>query len=218
MAALLKPTPIDLRRGEPTPLNVVPMTPPVEATLRILLNSVPYLIGAAVVRQPAVGDAVAATVGRMPWLFDRRLLTLQLPDDSLPANRAVTLDWPVPYQAEWVGVPPRLLISRLVAMDKTVGVLLGTLITREPMQIQAREALDLSCELIAAAVGSESVLTGLASSSSCRSPPPRPRPRRRLTRPKSIRPSATAPSSNRSRRPSTSSRTRAPSVGSSATR
>jgi len=160
----LKPTPIDLRRGEPTPLNVVPMTPPVEATLRILLNSVPYLIGAAVVRQPAVGDAVAATVGRMPWLFDRRLLTLQLPDDSLPANRAVTLDWPVPYQAEWVGVPPRLLISRLVAMDKTVGVLLGTLITREPMQIQAREALDLSCELIAAAVGSESVLTGLASS------------------------------------------------------
>ena len=164
MAALLKPTPIDLRRGEPTPLNVVPMTPPVEATLRILLNSVPYLIGAAVVRQPAVGDAVAATVGRMPWLFDRRLLTLQLPDDSLPANRAVTLDWPVPYQAEWVGVPPRLLISRLVAMDKTVGVLLGTLITREPMQIQAREALDLSCELIAAAVGSESVLTGLASS------------------------------------------------------
>jgi len=164
VAALLKPTPIDLRRGEPTPLNVVPMTPPVEATLRILLNSVPYLIGAAVVRQPAVGDAVAATVGRMPWLFDRRLLTLQLPDDSLPANRAVTLDWPVPYQAEWVGVPPRLLISRLVAMDKTVGVLLGTLITREPMQIQAREALDLSCELIAAAVGSESVLTGLASS------------------------------------------------------
>ena len=160
----MKPTPIDLRRGEPTPLNVVPMTPPVEATLRILLNSVPYLIGAAVVRQPAVGDAVAATVGRMPWLFDRRLLTLQLPDDSLPANRAVTLDWPVPYQAEWVGVPPRLLISRLVAMDKTVGVLLGTLITREPMQIQAREALDLSCELIAAAVGSESVLTGLASS------------------------------------------------------
>ena len=160
----MKPTPIDLRRGEPTPLNVVPMTPPVEATLRILLNSVPYLIGAAVVRQPAVGDAVAATVGRMPWLFDRRLLTLQLPDDSLPANRAVTLDWPVPHQAEWVGVPPRLLISRLVAMDKTVGVLLGTLITREPMQIQAREALDLSCELIAAAVGSESVLTGLASS------------------------------------------------------
>src|SRR5438034_10486585 len=30
------------------PLNVVRMTPPVEATLRILLNSVPYLIGAAV--------------------------------------------------------------------------------------------------------------------------------------------------------------------------
>src|SRR5213594_750709 len=102
----------------------------------------------------------------MPWLFDRRLTTLQLPDDSLPANRAVTLDWPVPYQAEWVGVPPRLLISRLVAMDRTVGVLLGTLITREPISSHAREALDLSCELIAAAVASESVLTGLATSSS----------------------------------------------------
>src|SRR5207253_3837449 len=118
VAALLKPTPIDLRRGEPTPLNVVPMTPPVEATLRILLNSVPYLIGAAVVRQPAVGDAVAAQVGRMPWLHDRRLLSLQLPDETLPANRAVILDWPVPYQAEWVGVPPRLLISRLVTHDR----------------------------------------------------------------------------------------------------
>src|SRR5712691_9103623 len=42
---------------ETAPLNVVRMTPPVEATLRILLNSVPYLIGAAVVRQPAVGEA-----------------------------------------------------------------------------------------------------------------------------------------------------------------
>src|SRR5256712_4111778 len=92
------------------PLNVVRMTPPVEATLRILLNSVPYLIGAAVVRQPAVGDAVEAEVGKMPWLHDRRLLTLQLPDDSLPANRAILLDWPGPYQAEWVGVPPGLLI------------------------------------------------------------------------------------------------------------
>src|SRR5881392_3398276 len=127
---------VESPRLDAATLNVVRMTPPVEATLRILLNSVPYLIGAAVVRQPAVGDAVAATVGRMPWLFDRRLLTLQLPDDSLPANRAVTLDWPVPYQAEWVGVPPRLLISRLVAMDKTVGVLLGTLITREQVSPQ----------------------------------------------------------------------------------
>ena len=135
------------------------MTPPVEATLRILLNSVPYLIGAAVVRHPAVGDAVAAEVGRMPWLHDRRLLSLQLPDDSLPANRAVVLDWPVPYQAEWVGVPPRLLISRLVAADRTVGVLLGTLITREQISAPAREALDLSCELIAAAVGSDSLVT-----------------------------------------------------------
>src|SRR5436189_3790883 len=144
---------------DPAPLNVVRMTPPVEATLRILLNSVPYLIGAAVVRQPAVGDAVEAEVGRMPWLHDRRLLTLQLPDDSLPANRAILLDWPVPYQAEWVGVPPRLLISRLVAADRTVGVLLGTLITREQISAPAREALDLSCELIAAAVGSDSLVT-----------------------------------------------------------
>jgi hypothetical protein len=135
------------------------MTPPVEATLRILLNSVPYLIGAAVVRQPAVGDAVEAVVGRMPWLNDRRLLTLQLPDDSLPANRSVLLDWPVPYQAEWVGAPPRLLISRLVTQGRTVGVLLGTMITREQISAQAREALDLSCELIAAAVGSESLAT-----------------------------------------------------------
>jgi hypothetical protein len=133
------------------------MTPPVEATLRILLNSVPYLIGAAVVRQPAVGEAVEAEVGRMPWLHDRRLLTLQLPDDSLPANRAILLDWPVPYQAEWVGVPPRLLISRLVTQGRTVGVLLGTLISRDQISAGAREALDLWCELIAAAVGSDSL-------------------------------------------------------------
>src|SRR3989454_8271604 len=141
------------------PLTIVPMTPPIEATLRILLNSVPYLIGAAVVRQPAVGDSIEAQVGRMPWLHDRRLLNLQLPDATLPANRAILLDWPVPYQAEWVGIPPRLLISRLVARDRTVGVLLGTLITREQISVQAREALDLSCELIAAAVGSDSLAT-----------------------------------------------------------
>lgn len=144
---------------DPAPFNVVRMTPPVEATLRILLNSVPYLIGAAVVRQPAVGEAVEAEVGRMPWLHDRRLLTLQLPDDSLPANRAILLDWPVPYQAEWVGAPPRLLISRLVAQERTVGVLLGTLISRDQVSAPAREALDLSCELIAAAVGSDSLAT-----------------------------------------------------------
>ena len=127
LAATPEPS-VESPKIDPAPLNVVRMTPPVEATLRILLNSVPYLIGAAVVRQPAVGDAVEAEVGRMPWLHDRRLLTLQLPDDSLPANRAILLDWPVPYQAEWVGVPPRLLISRLVTQDRTVGVLLGTLI------------------------------------------------------------------------------------------
>jgi hypothetical protein len=150
---------VESPRIDPAPLNVVRMTPPVEATLRILLNSVPYLIGAAVVRQPPVGDSVEAEVGRMPWLHDRRLLTLQLPDDSLPANRAVLLDWPVPYQAEWVGAPPRLLISRLVTQDRTVGVLLGTLISRDQISASAREALDLSCELIAAAVGSESLGT-----------------------------------------------------------
>ena len=134
------------------PLQIVPATPPVETTLRILMNSVPFLIGCAVVRQPAGSDAVAAEVGRNPWLFDRRLTTLQLPDDTLPSNRAVALDWPVPYQAEWVGVPPRLLISRLVFGDRTVGVLLGTLITREPLSAQTREAMDLSCELIASAM------------------------------------------------------------------
>jgi hypothetical protein len=128
----------------------------VEASLRILLNSVPYLIGCAVVRQPTGPDAIAAEVGRNPWLFDRRLTTLQLPDDSLPANRAVALDWPVPYQAEWVGVPPRLLISRLVFGGRTVGVLLGTLITREPLSAQTREAMDLSCEMIASSMAMDS--------------------------------------------------------------
>lgn len=147
------------------PLQIVPATSPVEATLRILMNSVPFLIGCAVVRQPAGPDAVAAEVGRNPWLFDRRLTTLQLPDDTLPANRAVALDWPVPYQAEWVGVPPRLLISRLVFADRTVGVLLGTLITREPLNAQTREALDLSCELIASAMA-------MYSTASLVAPPP----------------------------------------------
>src|SRR3954467_9545144 len=135
------------------------MTSPVEATLRILLNSIPFLMGAAVVRQPPGSDGIVSSVGRMPWLHDRRLMTLQLPDDSLPSNRAVALDWPVPYQAEWVGAPPRLLISRLVTQDRTVGVLLGTLISRDQISAGAREALDLSCELIAAAVGSDSLAT-----------------------------------------------------------
>jgi hypothetical protein len=147
------------------PLQIVPATPPVEATLRIMLNSVPHLIGCAVVRQPAGPDAVAAEVGRNPWLFDRRLTTLQLPDDTLPANRAVALDWPVPYQAEWVGVPPRLLISRLVSGDRTVGVLLGTLVSREPLSAQTREAMDLSCELIASAMAMHAAAT-IASPSS----------------------------------------------------
>ncbi len=141
--------------SEPTPLNSAPVTPPVEATLRILLNSVPFLMGVAVVRQPPGGDAGIVQVGRMPWLHDRRLTTLNLPDDALPANRALALDWPVPYQAEWVGAPPRLLIARLVAQGHTVGVLLGTFITREQIAQHTREALDLACELIASAMAGE---------------------------------------------------------------
>jgi len=136
-------------------VTVVHVTSPVEATLRILLNSVPFLMGAAVVRQPPGSDGVVASVGRMPWLHDRRLTTLQLPDDTLPSNRAVALDWPVPFQAEWVGAPPRLLISRLVFQGRTVGVLLGTLVSRDPLTQQTREALDLSGELIASAVAGE---------------------------------------------------------------
>jgi hypothetical protein len=142
-------------RTEPTPLNAAPVTPPVEATLRILLNSVPFLMGVAVVRQPPANDGSIVQVGRMPWLHDRRLTTLNLPDDALPANRALALDWPVPYQAEWVGAPPRLLIARLVAQGHTVGVLLGTFITREVMAQHTREALDLACELIASAMAGE---------------------------------------------------------------
>jgi hypothetical protein len=46
-----------------------------------------------------------------------------------------------------------------VTQDRTVGVLLGTLISREQISAGAREALDLSCELIAAAVGSTSLGT-----------------------------------------------------------
>jgi len=140
---------------EPTPLNAAPVTPPVEATLRILLNSVPFLMGVAVVRQPPANDTAILQVGRMPWLHDRRLTTLNLPDDALTANRALALDWPVPYQAEWVGAPPRLLIARLVAQGHTVGVLLGTFITREQMAQHTREALDLACELIASAMAGE---------------------------------------------------------------
>ena len=140
---------------EPTPINAAPVTPPVEATLRILLNSVPYLMGVAVVRQPPANDASIVQVGRMPWLHDRRLTTLNLPDDALPANRGLALDWPVPYQAEWVGAPPRLLIARLVAQGHTVGVLLGTFMTREQMAQHTREALDLACELIASAMAGE---------------------------------------------------------------
>jgi len=142
-------------RMEPTPHNLAPVTPPVEATIRILLNSVPFLMGVAVVRQPPANDAAIIQVGRMPWLHDRRLTTLNLPDDALPANRALALDWPVPHQAEWVGAPPRLLIARLVTQGHTVGVLLGTFVTREPIAQHTHEALDLACELIASAMAGE---------------------------------------------------------------
>jgi GAF domain len=148
-------------------VSIAPVTSPVEATLRILMNGVPFLMGAAVVRQPPGTDGIVASVGRMPWLHDRRLTTLQLPDDTLPSNRAVALDWPVPFQAEWVGAPPRLLISRLVFQGRTVGVLLGTLVTREPISQPTREALDLAGELIASAVAGESAYAIAAS-------PPRP--------------------------------------------
>ena len=127
---------------------------PIEATLRILQSSVPSLMGAAVVRQGGAGT-VAAQLGRVPWLFDRRLTQLELSDEALPENHAVLLDWPVPHQAEWVGAPPRLLIARLVASNRTVGVLLGTLITREQLDPKTRQAVELSCQLIAAAVATE---------------------------------------------------------------
>ena len=165
---------------EPTPLNAAPVTPPVEATLRILLNSVPFLMGVAVVRQPPANDTAIVQVGRMPWLHDRRLTTLNLPDDALPANRALALDWPVPYQAEWVGAPPRLLIARLVAQGHTVGVLLGTFITREQMAQHTREALDLACELIASAMAGEAFTPSVpqypveVEQSSVFTPPPAP--------------------------------------------
>src|SRR2546428_7765062 len=137
-------------------MSVVPITTPVGATVRILLNSVPFLMGAAVVRHPRGSGGVAASIGRMPWLHDRRLTTLQLPDDTLPSNRAVALDWPVPFQAEWVGAPPRLLIARLVFQGRTVGVLLGTLVSRDPLSPETRAALDFRGELIASAVAGES--------------------------------------------------------------
>jgi hypothetical protein len=166
--------------GDPTPLNLAPVTPPVEATIRILLNSVPFLMGVAVVRQPPANDAAIVQVGRMPWLHDRRLTTLNLPDDALPANRALALDWPVPHQAEWVGAPPRLLIARLVTQGHTVGVLLGTFVTREPIAQHTHEALDLACELIASAMVGETYAPTLPFSpieveqSSIFTPPPEP--------------------------------------------
>jgi transcriptional regulator with GAF, ATPase, and Fis domain len=136
------------------PRSATGVPSPVEATLRILQSSVPHLIGAAVVRHGGVGS-VAAQLGRVPWLFDRRLTQLELSEEQLPANHAVLLDWPVPHQAEWVGAPPRLLIARLVAGDRTVGVLLGTLITRAQLDPKTREAIELSCQLVASAVATE---------------------------------------------------------------
>ncbi len=130
---------------------------PIEATLRILLSTVPFLIGAAVVRQ-GTGTGVAAQLGQVPWLHDRRLTQLELSEDALPPNAPVLLDWPVPHQADWVGAPPRLLISRLVAFERTIGVLLATLVTREQLLPPAREAIELSCQLIASAVATEALM------------------------------------------------------------
>src|SRR2546430_5851735 len=45
MASAAKAQSLESPVIDPTPLSVVRMTPPVEATLRILLNSVPFLIG-----------------------------------------------------------------------------------------------------------------------------------------------------------------------------
>lgn len=143
------------RTAEAAPEATREVSTPVEATLRILGSSVPYLIGAAVVRS---AGTVAAEVGRVPWLFDRRLTRLELSDDALPPNQAVLLDWPVPHQAEWVGAPPRLLIARLVAFDRTVGALLGTLITRDQLESRTREAVELSCQLIASSVATETLV------------------------------------------------------------
>jgi len=133
--------------GSTTQRNVVPITSAVEATLSTLLSTVHNLAGAAVIRQPAGDDAVVARVGRVPWLYDPRLTTGRLRDDVLP-DRVAILDWPVPFQAKSVGAPPRLLIARLVAQDKTVGVLLGTVLGRESFSREARAALDHTCALI----------------------------------------------------------------------
>src|SRR2546428_6715574 len=130
---------------------------PIEATRRIRHASGPSLMGAAGVRQGGA-ETVAAQLGRVPWLFDSRLTQLELSDDALPANHAVLLDWPVPHQAEWVGAPPRLLIARLVAFEKTAGVLLGTLLTREQLEPRTREAVELSCQLLASAVATEALV------------------------------------------------------------
>lgn len=147
------PAPVAADPGSPAP-RAEP-TSPVEATLRILQSSVPYLIGSAVVRHGPVTGIIAAEIGQVPWLLDRRLTQLEFSDDALPANQPVLLDWPVPMLADWVGAPPRLLIARLVAFEKTVGVLLGTLVTREPLDPRAREAIELSCELAASAIATE---------------------------------------------------------------
>jgi hypothetical protein len=125
----------------------VPITSAVEATLSTLLNTVHNLAGAAVVRQPAGDNAVVARVGRVPWLYDPRLSTGRLRDDVLP-DRVTIFDWPMPFQAKWIGAPPRLLIARLVAQGNTVGVLLGTVLGRETFSPEARAALDNTCALI----------------------------------------------------------------------
>src|SRR5207248_1496051 len=85
MAASIRAESVESPRPDAVTLNVVRMTPPVEATLRILLNSVPYLIGAAVVRQPAVvgSDSLGTIATTTPSVEEPRRLVV-VPDEPMP--------------------------------------------------------------------------------------------------------------------------------------
>src|SRR2546430_16418630 len=84
MAASIRAESVESPRLDAATLNVVRMTPPVEATLRILLNSVPYLIGAAAGCQPPGGAAVYAGGGRMAPRPYPQPLPPRLPRGFLP--------------------------------------------------------------------------------------------------------------------------------------
>src|SRR2546430_13215111 len=85
------------------------LTSPIEATLRILQSSVPYLIGAAVVRHGPAGGSVAGQIGRIPGPFRRRLPELQLSADALPVKQPGLPAWPGPPSGRWVRRPAPLL-------------------------------------------------------------------------------------------------------------